>query len=122
MNVTANPLCTIRRGKSIKADLKAVEELLADQLAELVVVGLPLTTDGEEGAQSAKVRDFAERLARRIRIPMEFWDERFSTKEAEEALIGSDVSRAKRRKVIDQAAAVVILVEYMRAKGFDTRR
>lgn len=122
LNVTANPLCTIRRGKSIKADLKAVEELLADQLAELVVVGLPLTTDGEEGAQSAKVRDFAERLARRIRIPMEFWDERFSTKEAEEALIGSDVSRAKRRKVIDQAAAVVILVEYMRAKGFDTRR
>ena len=48
---------------------------------------------------------------------MEFWDERFSTQEAEEVLIDSDVSRAKRKRVIDQAAAVLILIEYMRAKG-----
>ena len=116
LNITANPVCTIRRGRSIKADLREVEELLAEPGAEMVVVGLPLTVDGEEGPQAAKVKDFAERLVRRIRIPMEFWDERFSTQEAEEALIDSDVSRAKRRKVIDQAAAVVILVEYMRAK------
>ncbi len=109
--VTANPVCTIRRGRSIKADVRAVEQLLAQRQAERVVVGLPLTQHGEVGPQAAKVKDFAERLARRIRIPLEYWDERFSTQEAEEALIQSDVSRAKRKKVIDQAAAVVILVE-----------
>ena len=54
LNVTANPVCTIRRGRSVKADLRAVCELLADQRAESVVVGLPLNLDGEEGLQAAR--------------------------------------------------------------------
>ena len=94
LGITANPVATITRGRSVKADLRAVEELLGELEASLVVVGLPLTAEGEEGPQARKVREFAERLTRRIRIPVEMWDERFSTLEAQEALVEQDVSRA----------------------------
>jgi len=117
LNIAVHPVRTIRRTKSVKADLGAVQETLDELDACKVVVGLPLNTGGGDRAQTKKVRDFSERLARRLRIPVEHWDERFSTVEAETALIEKDVSRAKRKKVIDQAAAVVILREYMRAKG-----
>ncbi len=113
LGLIAHPVKTIRRTKSIKADLKTVEELLAELDAEKVVVGLPLLGSGEEGAQAAKVRDFFDRLARRLRIPAELWDESLSTVEAENLLLEADVSRAKRRKVIDQLAAVVILRGYL---------
>ena len=63
------------------------------------------------------MRDFANRLARRIRIPLEFWDERFSTVEATDVLIEADRSRRKRREVIDAVAAAVILRSYMNEKG-----
>lgn len=114
LNITANPIRTIQRSKSVKADLRELEALIAELDACRVIVGIPLTADGEEGIQAAKVKEFAERLVRRLRIPVEFWDESFSTVEAEQALIESDMSRAKRRKIIDQAAAAVILESYLR--------
>ncbi len=117
MGITANPVATITRGRSVKADIRAVEELLGELEASLVVVGLPLTAESEEGPQARKVREFAERLTRRIRIPVEMWDERFSTLEAQEALVEQDVSRAARREVIDKMAAAVILESYLRERG-----
>lgn len=113
VGLIAHPVKTIRRTASIKADLRTVEELLAELDASEVVVGLPLLKSGDEGPQAAKVRDFYDRLARRIRIPAVLWDESLSTVEAEELLLEADVSRAKRRKVIDQLAAVVILKGYL---------
>ena len=111
-----HPVKTIRRTASIKADLRTVEELLAELDASKVVVGLPLLASGDEGPQALKVRDFFDRLARRIRIPAELWDESLSTVEAEDLLLEADVSRAKRRKVIDQMAAVVILRSYLQSE------
>ena len=113
--IAAHPVRTIRRTKSVKADLRAVEEILEELDACKVVVGIPLTLEGEEGFQAQKVKDFFDRLARRLRIPVEAWDERFSTAEAEDALIEMDASRARRRKVIDKTAAAVILRSYLRA-------
>jgi len=113
VGLTVHPVKTIRRTASIKADLRAVEELLAELDAEKVVVGLPLLASGDESQQTAKVREFCDRLARRLRIPVELFDESLSTAEAEELLLEADVSRAKRRKVIDQMAAVVILRQYL---------
>lgn len=111
--ITANPVTTLRRSRSIKADLCAVEQLLADLDADEVVIGIPLDTMGEEGIQAAKVKDFTERLARRLRIPVVNWDESFSTLDAESALIETGISRARRRKVIDKLAAAVILQDYL---------
>lgn len=113
LGLTVHPVRTIRRTASIKADLRTVEELLAELDASQVVVGLPLLASGDEGTQTAKVRDFYDRLARRIRIPAALFDESLSTVEAEQMLLEADVSRAKRRKVIDQMAAVVILRGYL---------
>lgn len=114
LEIAAHPVKTIRRGDSVKADLREVEALLAELEATKVVVGLPLGARNEEGKQASKVKDFSDRLARRIRIPLVHCDERFSTAEAEEKMIEAGTSRAKRRKRIDQAAAVVILEEFLR--------
>lgn len=116
LGLTVHPVRTIRRTASIKADLRTVEELLVELDASKVVVGLPLLASGDEGPQAAKVRDFFDRLARRIRIPAVLFDESLSTVEAEEFLLEADVSRAKRRKVIDQAAAMVILRSYLQCE------
>lgn len=116
LKFAAHPVTTIRRTRSIKADLRTVEGLLEELDAESVVVGMPLTAEGEKGPQAEKVKDFCDRLARRLKIPVETWDERYSTAEAEQLLLGSDVSRKKRRKVIDQVAAAVILESYLREK------
>lgn len=116
MQISVNPIRTIKRSNSIKADLREVETLLAELEADEVVVGLPLMFDDTEGPQALKVRDFYDRLVRRLRIPVVLWDERFSTAEAEEMLLEADLSRAKRREVIDQAAAMVILQSYLRSK------
>jgi putative holliday junction resolvase len=113
LGLTVHPVRTIRRTASVKADLRTVEELLAELDASKVVVGLPLLASGDEGPQAEKVRDFFERLKRRLHIPAVLWDESLSTVEAEEMLLEADVSRAKRRKVIDQLAAVVILKSYL---------
>lgn len=113
LGMIAHPVKTIRRTASIKADLRTVEELLVELDASKVVVGLPLLASGDESPQTAKVRDFFTRLERRIRIPAVLFDESLSTVEAEGFLLEADVSRAKRRKVIDQAAAIVILREYL---------
>lgn len=116
LGLTVHPVRTIRRTASVKADLRAVEELLAELDASKVVVGLPVLASGEEGPQAAKVREFFDRLARRIRIPAELWDESLSTVEAEQLLLKADVSRAKRRKVIDQMAASVMLKSYLESQ------
>lgn len=117
LNITVNPIRTIRRGKSVRADLREVESLLEELDAGKVVVGMPLDAEGQEGPQARKVRDFVERLARRLRIPVETWDERFSTADAEEMLLMADVSRAKRGEIIDQAAAMVILRSYLDSRA-----
>lgn len=115
--IAAHPVRAIRRSGSIKADLAEVESLLRELDASAVIVGLPLDVQGEEGAQAKKVREFSDRLAKRLRVPVVTWDERFSTVEAERLLLETDASRARRRKVIDSAAAAVILESYLREKG-----
>lgn len=117
LGITAHPVRTIRRTASIKDDLRTLEELLTELDAEKVVIGLPLLASGEEGIQAGKVRDFYNRLQRRLRMPVELWDESLSTVEAKDILLETDTSRAKRRKVIDSIAAAVILQSYMDVKG-----
>ena len=114
LGLVAAPVRTVYRTKSIKADLRAVVELLTELGASEVVVGNPIDVSGVEGAQSAKVREFADRLAARLRIPLVFVDESYTTAEAEDEMIAMNVSRAKRRRKIDSAAAVLILESYMR--------
>jgi len=121
LGITANPVRTFRRTRSVKADLREVESLLAELGAEKVVVGLPLDQAGEEGIQAGKVKDFSDRLTRRLRIPVVLHDESFSTAEADRVMIEMRATRAKRRERIDAMAAAVILESYLREREADTR-
>jgi len=113
----ASPLTTIRRTESIKADLREVVRLIEEHDVSKVVVGIPKMLSGEEAVQAGKVREFADRLARRLRIPLDLWDERLTTVEAERILMDAGKDRIERKKVVDQMAAAIILRSYLEAKG-----
>lgn len=116
LGIVATPLTTIMRTVSIKADMRRIEQMILLEKIGTLVVGLPLMLSGEEAVQAGKVREFTERLAKRLRIPLELWDERLSTVEAHRVMIETGQSREKRKKVVDAVAAAVILRSYLQAK------
>ena len=103
----ASPASLIRRGK-FTADLEALRQLCARESVRALVIGLPLNMDGSDSARTQSVRAFA-RNCTPLGLPILLWDERWSTVAAERGLLEADVSRAKRRERIDNAAAAVIL-------------
>jgi len=103
----ATPVETVRRGKG---DLRRIAQILAEEEAVEVVVGLPRSLSGGEGPAAAKVREFAGRLARRVSpVPVRLVDERLTTVSAEAMLRDRGRKGGDRRAVVDQAAAVLIL-------------
>jgi putative holliday junction resolvase len=114
--ILASPVETIQR-RGPKADSIRVEQLVKERGVSRVIAGLPLTLRGQEGPQSAKVQEFVETLKRRLKVPIEMRDERLTTREAERTLIAADMSRARRKEVIDQMAAVLILQTYLDARA-----
>lgn len=110
---TAQGLETIRR-VGIKKDLQRLEEIIKEYEVNKIVVGLPKNMNGTIGPQSEKVLEFNERLGKRFsNIEIVTWDERLTTVAAEKSLIAADVSRKKRKEVIDKMAAVYILQGYL---------
>lgn len=111
--LTAQGIETVRR-QSWEVDLKRLNELIEEYSIDKIVVGLPRNMNGTEGERCDVVRDFAEHLKEVVSTPeIIFWDERLSTVAAEKYLVAADVSRAKRRKIIDKMAAVFILQGYL---------
>lgn len=108
----ATPHTVVQR-RSKAEDFAAVAELVAELDIELVVVGLPLTLDGEMGPQARRVTRYAQALAETLDVPVEFYDERYSTVTADELLIKSG---RKCRVPIDAAAAAVILQDYLESQ------
>ncbi len=113
LGITAQPLETLER-IGPRRDLQALAERIVATEARTVVVGLPRLMSGEEGSQARQARDFAQRLGRRIPgIRVELWDERLTTVQAERTMISGKVRRARRRRIVDQLAAVLILQGYL---------
>jgi putative holliday junction resolvase len=103
----ATPVETVRVGKG---DLARIARILEEEGAVEVVVGLPRSLSGGEGPAAAKAREFAARLARRVApVPVRLCDERLTTVSAEAMLRDRGRKGTKRRAVVDQAAAVLIL-------------
>ncbi|HET8627112.1 MAG TPA: Holliday junction resolvase RuvX [Thermomicrobiales bacterium] len=114
LGLLAAPLTTVTvRGSD--AALAELATIARERAAEVVVVGLPKSLSGREGPQAQAVRAFADRLAPLIDVPIEFWDERLTTVEAERALIARGVKRQQRRARIDAAAAAIMLQDYLDA-------
>lgn len=102
----ATPVETVRRGKG---DIRRIGQIVQDEEAVEVIVGLPRSLKGGEGPAADKVRRFAQLLARRVApIPVRLVDERLTTVTAE-AMLRGQRKGADRRAVVDQVAAVVIL-------------
>ena len=103
----ATPVETVRRGPG---DLARLVAILAEEEAVEIVVGLPRSLSGAEGPAAAQAREFANALAQVVApVPVRLWDERLTTVTAESMLRQRGKKGAKRRAVVDQAAAVVIL-------------
>ncbi len=117
LGLTAQGVETIRR-TSAKDDLKRLAELVAQFEATTFVIGLPKNMDGTEGSRCELVRKFAAKIGAALPdVKQIFWDERLSTVAASKALIAADVSRRKRKRVIDKMAAVYILQGWLDGKS-----
>ena len=114
--MTATPLETMRRGK-FSDDAGKLAGLAARENAAAFVIGHPLNMDGSSGPRAQAARAFARNLAQFTDVPVVLWDERLSTAGVERTLIEADVSRARRKEVVDKLAASWILqglLDYLR--------
>ncbi len=116
LNLTAQGVETIRT-KDAERDAQRVLELCGTYGTDRVLCGLPRNMDGSEGFQAARVREFADRLAR-LGLQVRFQDERLTTKLARDVLLQADVRRERRKDVIDKLAATYILQSFMDAGGW----
>ncbi len=114
LGLTAQGIKTIQR-VSNKEDLRQIGELIAQYEITTLIIGYPKNMNGTEGERCEMVKNFAEKIGKAYpAVGQIFWDERLSTVAAEKFLIGAaDVSRKKRKKVIDKMAAVYILQGYL---------
>lgn len=110
--MTAQGIETIRR-TSLENDFNRLRELISEYEVHELVVGMPKNMNGTKGDRAEKTEEFVEKMKAVIELPVTFWDERLSTVMAERQLIAADVSRKKRKGVIDKMAAVVILQGYL---------
>jgi putative holliday junction resolvase len=108
MRYSATPLETIKRTK-FTADAIRLDELIAENNAVAIILGLPLNMDGSEGPRVQSTRAFARSLAQRITMPIAFWDERLSTSAVTRMMIQADMRRDRRAEVVDKLAASYIL-------------
>ena len=115
MRMVATAQKTIFRA-NLEEDIRQIQKLAEEKEAGAIVYGLPLQMNGEEGETAAAVRKFADEVYRRLPLPFFFWDERLSSRAMENFLIKQvDMSRAKRRQVLDSSSAAYILQGFLDA-------
>ena len=119
LGVIATGVTTIDR-VGIRKDTGKVIDYIREYDCDTVVIGLPLSLDGDDSVQTEKVRAFRRMLENKLNssgklssVRVEWQDERYSTVEAEEVLIEANMSREDRKKIIDRQAAIVILQRYL---------
>ena len=111
---TAQGIETLRRDiENPEADFEHIVKLVNEYNVETVVVGLPKNMNGTIGPSGEACQAFADQLKERVSSSIVMWDERLTTVAAERMLISADVSRKKRKQVIDKMAAVMILQGYL---------
>jgi len=103
---------TIHR-RSLRHDLARLREIVQRYQPEKIIIGLPCNMDGSLGPAAQQVLDFAALLSKKLQLPVETWDERLSTVEAQRMLIDAEVRRSRRKKIIDTVAATIILQGYL---------
>jgi putative Holliday junction resolvase len=109
----AGPLCVVQRSGSLSRDHRVIADLVRDEEAVAVVVGLPLNMDGSQGpAAKAAVRE-AKALATVLGVPVHTCDERRTTASADRVMLEAGLNALERRKVVDKVAAAIILQHWL---------
>jgi putative holliday junction resolvase len=117
LGLTAQPVMTLVRKRNPRDDLRSLARLARRFGVAAIVVGNPLRLSGEESSQTKKVQAFAAELGELTGLPVHLWDERLTTREAHAILYQAGHPRQEHRRVVDQAAAAMILQEFMREGG-----
>lgn len=113
------------RRVSVKEDIAHLVDLVVDYQVDQIVVGLPLNMNGTHGPQADKVQQLVKQLEKKLKftdklersIPIALWDERLSTVQVERMMVEADLSRQKRKKIVDKMAAIVILQSFMDSRA-----
>ncbi|OFI05422.1 putative holliday junction resolvase [Clostridium acetireducens DSM 10703] len=108
----AQGITTIRRTSDTK-DIEELKSICNEYKVENIVAGLPKNMNGTLGPQSEKVISFCDLIKENINLPIIMWDERLTTVAANKAMLEADLSRAKRKKLVDKVAATYILQGYL---------
>ncbi len=115
----SDPLGWTAQGKTVlttssKQELfLEIKSLISQYEVEKIVVGLPKNMDGSVGQRAEKILELVDQMQNEFQVPVVTWDERLSTAEAERKLLAADLSRARRKEVIDKMAAVTILQSFL---------
>lgn len=124
----SDPLGWTAQGHSVlhrtkmNRDMEVLQQICREYEIEEIVLGYPLNMNGTVGPKAEEIKEFGKALAEYLQLPISYWDERLSTVSAQRHLIAADVSRQKRKDVIDKLAAVNILQAYLdriSSKKFD---
>lgn len=116
LGLTAQGIDVIER-KNDGKDIDKICEIISEYKVTGIVAGLPKNMNGTLGPSGEAVKAYAAKLQKATGIDLDFWDERLTTVAAERTLLEADVSRKKRKKVIDKLAAVLILQSYLDFKS-----
>ena len=116
LGVTAQGLETLQRvGR--RDDIEALRRLASENNVKLIVMGDPLHMSGEQSRQGEYTREFARALEYKTGLPIRFWDERWTSREAERTLRGSGIAQGERKAAIDRLSAVILLQSYLDSAG-----
>jgi len=112
LGYTAQGINTIRR-KNLAIDLAEIRKICDEYTVESIVLGLPKNMNGTIGPSGEKAIELSRILEEELHVPVKLWDERLTTVAAHKAMIEGDLSRAKRKKIVDKIAAIYILQGYL---------
>ena len=116
LGFTAQGITTIRR-KNDEKDLEELKKICDEYKVDTIVSGLPKNMNGTLGPQSEKVLRFCKLIEENIKLPIKMWDERLTTVAAHRVMLEGDLSRARRKKIVDKMAAMYILQGYLDSIG-----
>lgn len=112
LGLTAQGLKTLER-EGRRTDIETLRRLAVESAVELFLIGDPVHMSGEASRQSEYTREFARELEYKTGLPVKFWDERWTSREAERTLRGSGIAHGERKPAIDRLSAVILLQSYL---------
>lgn len=112
LGFTAQGITTIRRTNKEK-DLEEIKKFCDEYKAETIVIGLPKNMNGTIGPSGEIIMAFGKLIEEELKVQIKFWDERLTTVAAHKAMLEADLSRNKRKKIVDKVASTFILQGYL---------